>query len=210
MQPFYTSNDNEDDWFHKRYDEPYHGANLRYYTFLVALTLLYQRHPNPVIVETGCQRQEEDVGAGMSTSIFAEYIDRYGGKLIVVDNCEEHLNRAIGYVSKWPNNDIKFMHSDSVSWLEKFDGQCDLLYLDSLDYPIGEKADDTVLQMAAQCHCLNEFKVVEERLPADVLLLADDNRFPGGGKPAMLKEHLREQGYICLLDLQQTLWVKRL
>ncbi len=207
---FYTSDDNHDTWFHDRYDKPYSGSNLRYYTFLVALGLLHQRTKTPVIVETGCQREEEDVGAGMSTTIFARYVHKYGGRLITVDNNEEHLMRAIGYVADYSDH-VEFQLSDSVGWLQQYHGECDLLYLDSLDYPVGEQADDRELQLAAQEHCLNEFKAVESRLPTHTILLVDDNRFPGGGKPGLLKAYLRELGsWTCLLDLQQTLWVQRI
>lgn len=205
-QLLYTGEDIKGNWFYNKYY--YGGANSRYYTFQLALNLLHQRHKNPVIIETGCQRQEEDVGAGMSTSIFAEYIQRYGGSLITVDIDRIHLARAQSYVTKWPEAIITFVPMDSVSFLKQHQGQCDLLYLDSLDYPVGENDGNLAMQYAAQEHCLNEFLAIESKLPDNIILLIDDNQFGGGGKPKLLKEYLLSHQWICLLDLQSSLWIK--
>jgi hypothetical protein len=165
---------------------------------------------NPVIIETGCQRQEEDLGAGMSTSIFAEYISRYGGKLIVVDLFEEHLNRSRQYLQKWPDIDVQFEVSDSVKYLEDYRGPCDLIYLDSLDYPIAENEGNVKMQQQAQEHCLRELRAVEKNLTANSIMLIDDNQLSGGGKPAKAKEYLVDRGWTCLLDLQSTIWVREI
>ena len=86
-------------WFFDKYY--IHGSNSRFWTFQLALNLLSQRNWNPTIVETGCQRMADDIGAGMSTSIFAEYIARYGGELHVVDNDVHHLTIAEKCVGEW-------------------------------------------------------------------------------------------------------------
>lgn len=204
----YTGADHKSNWFYNRYYEKYAGGNQRYFTFQLALNLLIQTKEHPVIIETGCQRQEEDVGAGMSTSIFAEFIARYGGKLISVDIVESHLRRAASYVSRWNHADIDFVLSDSIAFLKEYDDTCSLLYLDSLDFPIGENAGDVQMRDAAQQHCLREFQAIEPRLSEECILLLDDNALPFGGKPRVLKDYLVHRGWICLLDLQQSLWVK--
>jgi hypothetical protein len=207
-QIIYTGPDHKDNWFYQKYSEKYSGGNMRYFTFQLALNLLIQTRDNPVIIETGCQRQAEDVGAGMSTSIFAEYIARYGGKLISVDIEEKHLLRASSYISKWVHIDAEFILNDSIAFLKEYHGPCDLLYLDSLDFPIGEVAGDVAMRDAAQKHNLEEFKAAELWLPETAIVLLDDNALPFGGKPKLLKEYLMHRGYVCLLDLQQSLWVK--
>lgn len=220
------------DWFKNKYW--YDGANNRFSTFQLSLNLLEKRFECPTIIETGCQRQKEDLGAGMSTSIFAEYIHRNNGNLIVVDLIQRHLDVATKCVESWPNVDIQFVCSDSVAFLKEYQGKCDLLYLDSYDYPIGQMWDayggrvdlpnamkivaarshDELIQefggiiVPCQEHCLNEFKAIEGALEQDSIVLIDDNDFPGGGKPGLLKPYLEEQGWTCLLDSQQTLWVK--
>ena len=218
----------KNNWFFQKYNK----GSSRFWTFQVALNILNQRHDAPVIIETGCQRQADDLGAGMSTSIFAEYIDRYDGTLHVVDNSRRHLQIAGECIQQW-DVDVYWHHSDSVAWLKGYEGKIDLLYLDSYDYPIFQMSKkyhpkfEKALKMmqpkthaeifmefedlARPCqeHCVNEFKAVEDQLDADSIVLIDDNRLPGGGKPGLVKEYLIEQGWICLLDFQQTLWVRR-
>lgn len=203
----YTNKDHHANWFYNRYY--YGGGNTRYYTFQIALNLLYQTVENPVIIETGCQRQEEDVGAGMSTSIFAEYIERYGGKLVTVDIDTVHLSRAKTYCKKWPRANVEFFAMDSIQFLQQYNCQYDLIYLDSLDYPVGKDEDNKQMQYAAQLHCLNELKAAEKHLHQGSIVLLDDNNFSGGGKPRLAKEYLIQNEWICLLDLQSTLWIKR-
>jgi hypothetical protein len=39
------------------------------------------------------------------------------------------------------------------------------------------------------------------------IILIDDNSLPGGGKARTAKDILIDKGYICLLDIYQSLWV---
>jgi len=227
----YHNKDHVSKWFYNRYY--YNSSNSRYWTFQLALNILSQTTKNPVIVETGCQREEEDIGAGMSTSIFAEYVHRYGGTLEVVDNERKHLTIAEKCVTPWNEKEqVKFHLSDSVCWLEEYEKPIDLLYLDSWDYPVCDMAwsyhsdFETGLKILenmpeeelkkkfadkidpCQIHCLREFQAVENQLTDKSILLVDDNRFPAGGKPGLLKPYLVEKGWKCLLDFQQTIWKK--
>lgn len=226
----------EDNWFYKKYY--YSGANFRYHTFSLVLNVLNQKHKNPTILETGCQRQIDDLGGGMSTSIFAEYIYRYGGNLVSVDLSPASLNAAHQATSSFQNKgvDIKLVQSDSVKFLQSYEGPCDLLYLDSYDYPIGhminkyghpgmyaeteailwKKNPEELIKeftehiIPCQEHAVNEFMAMKDKLKDDTILLIDDNLLPGGGKPRLVKEVLPDYGWICLLDFQQSLWVKRI
>ena len=201
----YTSDD-ADNWLFNRYY--YGGANFRYWTFQLALNILRQTRTSPVIVESGCQRLPEDLGAGMSTSVFGEFVSRYGGRLHTVDLSAENLAICKESTAAWKDS-IEYNCSDSIAWLLAGAVQADLLYLDSLDYPVGEQAGDLAAQHAAQEHCLNEFKAAESSgvVSSETLIMADDSQLPAGGKPRLLKNYLHESGWICLLDLQQTLWV---
>lgn len=225
-------------WFFDKYYV--NGTNSRFWTFQLALNIISQHERDPIIVETGCQRQENDLGAGMSTSIFAEYIARHGGELHVVDNDIRNLTIAEKCIGKWASknaNRIFTYHDDSVTFLEGYLGEIDLLYLDSWDYPYGEMLDtfggrediesaieqlnklserevlstfDNLITPSQQ-HCLREFKAVEDNNIFDTtVILIDDNMLPGGGKPGLLKPYLEERGWKCLFDLQQTLWVRSL
>lgn len=225
---------NSSNWFWKKYY--YAGSNSRYFTFQTALNLLHQRKTNPFIVETGCQRLEDDLGAGMSTSIFAEYISKYGGSLLTIDISKQNLLMA-GECVKQYDIDKKFLLADSILGLQTLTKSPDLLYLDSFDYPYGEllniyggqrdieKAIEILNKMIdkeiiekysniilpCQEHCLNEFLITEKIVDlSKTILLLDDNQLPGGGKPRLLKEYLLNTNWICLLDFQQSLWIKKL
>jgi hypothetical protein len=91
----------------------------------------------------------------------------------------------------------------------RYKDQVDLIYLDSLDYPIGTDAGNIAMQDAAQKHNLAEFIAIEDRLTEKTIVLLDDNTLPGGGKPKLLKDYLIAKEWICLLDYQQSLFVKK-
>lgn len=193
----------EESWYQKKYY--YGGENLRYHTFHAALNILFQECESPLIVETGCQRQEGDVSAGMSTSIFGEYVKRYGGRLITVDVNGDNL-RACRQITEQYADNISYVQSDSVQFLQNFYESPDLVYFDSYNYDVH---GDVLDQRRSQEHCLAELMAIESRLLDTSLLLFDDNDFAGGGKPYMAKRHLVDRRWTCFLDFQQTLWMKR-
>lgn len=219
-----------DSWFTKKYfdklDNRYrHG---RFHTTKAALNILSQRSSHPLIVETGCMR-ENDWGAGCSTLLFADYIDHYGGRLISIDNNPEHIRQSKLLVQ---SNNVVWLEDDSIEQLKHLFLIPDLLYLDSFDYPFGElldiyggktdinKAIEILWGMseeevvtkhhkifdACQEHCLNEIKSAP--LGASTIVLIDDAILPGGGKARLAKEWLASNGWVCILDLYQTLWIK--
>lgn len=199
----FHSSTNNNSWFHQKYY--YGGANFRYHTFQAALNLLFQEHSEPLIVETGCQRQKEDLGAGMSTSIFGEYVRRYGGRLVTVDIEPEALRVCKECTREFADR-ITYVLSDSVKFLREFQQSPGLLYLDSYDYDV---TGDVRAQRASQEHCLKEYLAAEPHLKSNSILLLDDSDFPGGGKPKLVKEHLAATGWSCLLEWQQSLWIRK-
>ena len=128
------------DWFHKRYF-PYLGA--RYFTMKAAVNLFLQRGGS-TIVETGCQREWRDWGAGCSTQVLGSVATLCGGTLYSIDNDRKHLSAAQFLTRNNPKT--QFIEGDSVDILHNFQAktgktQIDLLYLDSYDYPFFELLD---------------------------------------------------------------------
>lgn len=151
-------------WFDRTYREGLLKAK-RYHTTKAALTLVSQRTECPEIVETGCQHNAEEWGAGCSTTVLADFIAQGFGQLYTVDASADHLARCKAITERFPH--IVYICDDSVEWLEdrgtipvdsigvpldprddypdgyrdpirpRAGSAIDLLYLDSFDYPYG-------------------------------------------------------------------------
>jgi hypothetical protein len=219
-------------WFEKKYRVK---SDSRYLTFKTALNLFLQQKGR-TIVETGTTRLPDDWGAGMSTLLFADYLrtENPQGSLITIDIDTNNLNKCKEITAGFYKV-IKYVLSDSVEALKKYDGKpIDLLFLDSFDYPYGEMLNDYGGQAdlneaikklneipeeeiekkykdliePAQQHQLNEYLAVKDKLSDRAIVLLDDNDFPGGGKCRLTKEQLLKDGWILLIDQQQSLWMK--
>ena len=214
-------------WFEQAYRDRCGG---RFATLKLALNWFVQTH-GQTIVETGCVRHVGDFGAGYSTVLFAELLYQRGGFLFSVDCSPTNVELASRLTDQFASarhiitgDSRQFLQSGLVEQ-PQFKGQVDLLYLDSYDYPIAEleyrytpfqlrqRDDETIatecadLVSAPQAHCLAELQAAWPYLHSRSIVLMDDNDFPGGGKPRLAKQRLAQAGWICLLDLQQTVWV---
>lgn len=190
----------ENDWFRKKYAKKSRG---RFLTFKIALNWFYQ-HGGKNIVETGTTKEFDDWGAGMSTVLFAEVIEKYGGELWTIDNSKDAIEMCKAITAEWADR-ITYLHRDSVFVLREFRRKIDLLYLDSMDCPIDPKKDPRPPQM----HQLREIQAAYSKLHDNSIVLLDDNDFLNGGKTRLSKRWLEKQGWTCLLDSQQTVWVKK-
>lgn len=188
-----------DDWFYKKYSLKLAD---RYWSFKVALNLFLQ-FDGDNIVETGCVREEDDWGAGMSTYVFGDFCTRYGKTLWSVDNSVNALGKAQKICEDFVDN-ILFTLRDSVEYLRDFKKPIDLLYLDSKDCELGDDADNT----PAQQHQLRELTRAYPKLSSKCVVLLDDNRFENGGKTTLSREYLLKKGFTCLIDFKQSLWVR--
>ena len=183
-------------------------ANLdqRWPTMKVALNLLNQMNRPVNIVETGCVRQRHDWGGGMSTLLFGEYVQRYGGKVVTIDNAPANIE-ICKVITKDYSHHIKYVLSDSLAELERMateDGlKIDLLYLDSLDCPI-----DGSSAYPSQEHTAEEFRLAESMLHSKSIVLIDDSGFANGGKAGIVNLILGSWGWTCLMTHQQSLWLK--
>lgn len=194
-------------WFEKKYREKSGG---RYPTVKSALNLVHQGKLKPrdelVIVETGTTRFPDDWGAGMSTVMFGDYAKEYGAKVYTVDIEEKNIETCKEVTSEFSDN-IEYVVADSHEFLKEYNGPpIDLLYLDSLDYPLKPK-DGTIEE--CQEHQLKEYRLAKRSLvPHWAVILLDDNDLPGGGKCALTKKELLGNLAVHIMDSQQSLWVQ--
>lgn len=178
-------------------------SDKRYPTFKKSFELLKERAGDH-IVETGCVRMIDDWGAGMSTFLFGEYAEKFGAKVWTVDIEPKNMDVCRAVTAKYAHF-INYFVDDSLHFLRNFNSTIDLLYLDSMDYPIdGNEA----VELQSQNHQLSEIQLAYPRLSTGALVLLDDNDFPGGGKTRLTKIFLKSEGWHEVLDGQQSLWSK--
>jgi hypothetical protein len=184
----------------------------RLLTWRAALSVFVQRNGS-LIVETGCQRQIDDAGDGLSTRILALLLNELNrGILHSVDISAESLTSAKTAVSRHQAKGaprfhlvdrVRFHLSDSVEFLRKFDRSIDFLYLDSCDY-----FEDEPRLSICQIHQLKEIEAAFDKLSPGAVVLLDDNALPFGGKTRLSKKFLSDRGWYCLLDWAQSLWIR--
>lgn len=210
---------------------------FRWPTMQAAINLMLQRG-GTTIVETGCQRQRNDWGAGCSTLMFAKVAEWIGNiQVHSIDNDPKHLALSKEVLRESGIDHHVMQHQgDSVATLLSWGRPpiIALLYLDSFDYPYGtlcdlyggkddlpaaesmlrSLGDDEIVKrhndIIAPCqeHCLKELHAAMPRVDANTIILIDDNALPGGGKPRLAKRQLLDWGWVCVMDFQQTLWIK--
>ena len=131
---------------------------------------------NPLIVETGCARQEDNYGGdGQSSLLFDEYINQYGGDFYTVDISEESITYC---KSRMKCERSIVTQEDSITYLKQLNKQLlsenrkiDFLYLDSFDAP---KDNPEVLFTSAKHH-LYELMTILPSLKQGALIGVDDN-----------------------------------
>jgi len=167
--------------------------NIRFKSFEETFRLCLKRN-HKTIVETGTARgktkfffiKKYNWKDGMSTPMFAEYAKFANGTLHTCDISEENINNAKIF-TKDCTNYIKFYTQDSLVFLQNFNNNIDLLYLDSLD------GHDPV---SASEHQLKEAKISIKKLHEKSLILLDDK----GSKTNLSINFLLNNGFKIIFE----------
>ena len=175
---------------------------------------------NPIIVEIGSTRYETtqeciyyfDNCFSLKTSKCNECQDghsaffwaRPGYEVYTVDidsRCKKMIEDQYKYHIKTPIPENLHIHipQDGIEFLENFDKQISLLYLD------GWNVGDTLY---AEKH-LEAFKVAESKLAPLHIVSIDDSDFvhDEGGKNKLLGPYLEGKGYVKLLEGRQVVYL---
>ena len=156
---------------------------------------------NPVIVETGTYREENNYeGDGCSTLLFDSFVDYHGGGVLSIDidpkACE--LARENTYFTE-------VVESDSVEFLGTLEGQVDLLYLDSFNI------QDWNNDWEPAAHHLKELFAAKNCIKEGTLIVVDDNlKTPKGkriGKGRLIYELMESLGIEPYFDGYQVGWI---
>jgi len=126
---------------------------------------------NPLIVETGCARQEDNFeGDGMSTTIFDTFVDYHGGDFYSVDINPDNVKFASSQTKKaniFCGDSVSYLYYQSQSWQAQ-NRKIDLLYLDSYDFDLSNPHPSSL-------HHLLELAAIMPCLKPGTMICVDDN-----------------------------------
>jgi hypothetical protein len=120
-------------------------------------------------IETGC--------ASGGYDNFGVYLAKYckdnNGKFSTVDISEDYINKSkILYRDVIGENNNQYVVSDSIKFLQSYNGIPNLVHLDSYDL-------DLLNPLPSMLHHWLEFEAIQHKMPSGSLLLIDDNFFKG-------------------------------
>jgi hypothetical protein len=120
-------------------------------------------------IETGCVSGVYD-NFGVYLSKLSQ---EYNGKFSTVDISQDYINKSkILYKEINGENNIEFICSDSVKYLESYKGTPNIVHLDSYDL-------DVLNPLPSMLHHWLEFQAIEDKMPSGSILIIDDNFFKG-------------------------------
>jgi hypothetical protein len=153
-----------------------------------------------LIVETGCARQDNDWGAGLSTVIFADFCQRFNKTLISIDNDLGHIRMARRLLQKYLGSErcTAFILGRGEDVLSSLSSDIGLLYLDSCDFDAGQRRE-------SQRVCADEFQAARPLLGKHSVVLIDDCDLEMGGKGGIAVSDAAELGWKTILSDYQLL-----
>jgi predicted O-methyltransferase YrrM len=156
---------------------------------------------DPLIVETGCARQENNFeGDGMSTTIFDTFIDYHGGDFYSVDINSDNVRFAAATAKKANltcSDSVKFLYNQSKVWVAQRQ-KIDLLYLDSFDFDMDNPHSSSL-------HHIFELTAIMPFLREGTMVCVDDN-FGTVGKGLYVKEFMDLIGKERIYTGYQWIW----
>jgi hypothetical protein len=151
--------------------------------------------PGSALIETGTFRG--NIADGMSTLLFGLVAKYLSTTLISVDIHLPSIAKSQLMCAGHPECSVSHVCQDSISYLSRHSTPIAFLYLDSMDY-----YEPT---QAPQMHNFGEAAAAIGKMKERSVMLCDDARLPGGGKPHLTLPWLLERGWIVVKDDHQTL-----
>lgn len=178
--------------------------------FAKALDLIVKRNLK-TIVETGTCRSGEAgcKGDGCSTLLFGHLISLMNQKsddqaksiLYTVDINSLNIRRSEAAAAEY-KKDIRFIHQNSLEFLENFNSPIDFLYLDSFDFSLG-------VELESQKHHLKELKLALPNIHENSVIAIDDCELRLGGKCRLVEEYLLNNGWHKCFNEYQHIFISK-
>lgn len=120
-------------------------------------------------IETGCSYGGyDDFG-----TYLGNFTQERNGKLSTVDIVPESIEKSKSfYKTLFPKLDVTFCSGDSVKFLNLYDGQPNLIHLDSWDLEIPNP-------VSSMLHGWLEFSAIKDKMPSGSICIIDDNYLKG-------------------------------
>lgn len=154
---------------------------------------------NAVVVETGTARSPYDtMGNGASTILWSQL--GYEVHTVDIDPRSQHAAKKVA-----PK--VNYYQGDSVGFLEEradLLAKADLLYLDSMDYSIHNKA----IAERSEQHHLQEIEAAFHSLKSGALIAVDDCHSDKQGKHVLVQEFLSSGAEPVSTDGYVRIWRK--
>lgn len=127
-------------------------------------------------------------------------------KLNTINDYDLHATKYIDLLILndicYPIHELTEYMSDSLNFLEARnllngmqESELNKLYKDIID--------------PCRVKVLTEYETFKSRLSRSAIVLLEGNDYPGGSQTLLAKRQLESDGFICLLDLKQSVWIRR-
>jgi hypothetical protein len=121
-------------------------------------------------IETGASQNLDDGCFGL---YLAKIVESKGGSYHSVDIYEDIVNKSkLIFENYTPELKVNHSVSDSVKFLEEYDGHPNLVHLDSWDL-------DLTNPVPSMLHGWLEFVAIKDKMPSGSIILVDDNFLKG-------------------------------
>ncbi len=208
----------------------------RYYTIQLMLNL-FEGFGGSNIIQVGCQKRDFESFHYDLFNILADYVDEK--KLHYVNYSLYHNKddnaKAVQSLIYKKYNTKQINIKDISEYKEYKQNDIDLLILHDINYPMQkliQQVDSKLNYLEArnilngieekefehlfgdtvhQCRktMLDQLKTFSSRLARRAIVVLEGNDYPGGSQTLLAKRQLEREGFICLLDLKQSVWTKR-
>lgn len=157
--------------FFKSYIESTSNDSIRVEQAQILDNLISDNFPFDSIecIETGCVSGHYD-NFGIYLSKLTQDTN---GKFSTVDISEDYIQKSINIFNEViGKNNNEYVCSDSVKFLESYEGTPNVVHLDSYDL-------DILNPLPSMLHHWLEFQAIKDKMPSGSILMIDDNFFKG-------------------------------